>query len=111
MRDEIWADALADYEAGERWWFTRDEDKEREVDAQQYQVEDIWCSSVSEWIDDVRGGAESFTTADVLGALGIDIGRRTAKDATRARRVLVSLGWVERASPAGFRGLRVWQRI
>jgi predicted P-loop ATPase len=110
MRDEIWADALADYEAGERWWFTRDEDKEREVDAQQYQVEDIWCSSVSEWIDEVRGGAESFTTADVLGALGIDIGRRTAKDATRARRVLVSLGWVERASPAGFRGQRVWQR-
>lgn len=110
MRDEIWADALADYEAGERWWFTRDEDKERELDAQQYQVEDIWCPSVAEWIDEVRGGAESFTTADVLGALGIDIGRRTAKDATRARRVLVSLGWVERASPAGFRGQRVWQR-
>jgi len=110
MRDEIWADALADYEAGERWWFTRDEDKEREVDAQQYQVEDIWCPSVAEWIDEVRGGAESFTTADVLGALGIDIGRRTAKDATRARRLLVSLGWVERASPAGFRGKRVWQR-
>jgi hypothetical protein len=110
MRDEIWADALADYEAGERWWFSRDEDKEREVDARQYQVEDIWCSSVAEWIDEVRGGAENFTTSDALGGLGIDVGRRTAKDATRARSVLVRLGWVEKASPAGFRGLRVWRK-
>ena len=110
MRDEVWADALADYEAGERWWFNRDEDKEREEDAQQYQVEDVWCSALSEWIDGVLGGAENFTTSDALGALGIDVGRRTAKDATRARSVLVRLGWVEKASPAGFRGLRVWRR-
>lgn len=110
MRDEVWADALADYEAGERWWFNRDEDKEREEDAQQYQVEDVWCSALLEWIDGVLGGAENFTTSDALGALGIDVGRRTAKDATRARSVLVRLGWVEKASPAGFRGLRVWRR-
>ena len=110
MRDEVWADALADYEAGERWWFNRDEDREREEDAQQYQVEDVWCSALSEWIDDVLGGAENFTTSAALGALGIDVGRRTAKDATRARSVLVRLGWVEKASPAGFRGLRVWRR-
>jgi putative DNA primase/helicase len=110
MRDEVWADALADYEAGERWWFNRDEDKEREEDAQQYQVEDVWCSALSEWIDGVLGGAENFTTSDALGALGIDVGRRTAKDATRARSVLVRLGWAEKASPAGFRGLRVWRR-
>jgi hypothetical protein len=110
MRDEVWADALADYEAGERWWFNRDEDKEREEDARQYQVEDVWCSALSEWIDGVLGGAENFTTSDALGALGIDVGRRTAKDATRARSVLVRLGWVEKASPAGFRGLRVWRK-
>ena len=110
MRDEVWADALADYEAGERFWFDRDEDKEREEDAQQYQVEDVWCSALSEWIDGVMSGAENFTTSDALGALGIDVGRRTAKDATRARSVLVRLGWVEKASPAGFRGLRVWRR-
>lgn len=110
MRDEVWADALADYEAGERWWFNREEDKEREEDAQQYQVEDVWCSALSEWIDGVLGGAENFTTSDALGALGIDVGRRTAKDATRARSVLVRLGWAEKASPAGFRGLRVWRR-
>ena len=76
MRDEVWADALADYEAGERFWFDRDEDKEREEDAQQYQVEDVWCSALSEWIDGVMSGAENFTTSDALGALGIDAQRQ-----------------------------------
>lgn len=110
MRDEVWADALDAYEAGERWWFDRSEDKVREEDAQQYQIEDVWTASVAEWIDATVGEVGNFTTADVLGGIGIDVARRTAKESSRVRAVLVRLGWVEKASPAGFRGLRVWQR-
>ena len=110
MRDEVWADALDAYEAGERWWFDRSEDVARETDAQQYQIEDVWTASVADWIDATVGPVGSFTTADVLGGIGLDVAKRTAKESSRVRAVLVRLGWVERASPAGFRGLRVWQR-
>lgn len=110
MRDQVWADALDAYEAGEVWWFDRSEDEVREEDAKQYQIEDVWFPTIAEWLEGVADPAGNFTTADVLSAIGIDIQRRTAKEAGRVRSVLVQLGWCEKASPAGFRGLRVWRR-
>jgi putative DNA primase/helicase len=110
LRDAVWADALEAYEAGEVWWFTREEDKVREEDAQQYQIEDSWTSPVGAYVEN-EGPLATFSTSDVLNAIGLDIGQRTATASSRVRAILVRMGWVEKASPAGFRGLRVWRRV
>ena len=109
LRDAVWADALEAYEGGEVWWFTREEDKVREEDAQQYQIEDSWTSPVGAYVEN-EGVLATFSTSDVLNAIGLDIGQRTAAASSRVRAILVRMGWVEKASPAGFRGLRVWRR-
>ena len=109
LRDVVWADALESYEAGEVWWFTREEDKVREEDAQQYQIEDSWTSPVGAYVEN-EGALATFSTSDVLNAIGLDIGQRTAAASSRVRAILVRMGWVEKASPAGFRGLRVWRK-
>jgi predicted P-loop ATPase len=109
LRDAVWADALSAYEAGEVWWFTREEDKVREEDAQQYQIEDSWTSPVGAYVEN-EGVLATFSTSDVLNAIGLDIGQRTAAASSRVRAILVRMGWVEKASPAGFRGLRVWRK-
>ena len=110
MRDEAWAWALDQYEAGERWWFDRDEDEVREVDASQYQIEDVWQESVSAWLEKGSALLGNFTTREALIGLGVEEKDHTAKDAGRMRAILVRLGWIEKCSPAGFRGKRVWQR-
>jgi len=109
LRDQAWAWALAEYEAGTKWWLERDEDAERERDAEQYQIDDPWQESVAGWL---IAGHTNFTTRDALtGALKMEEKDHTTRDASRIRAVLVRLGWAEKPSPAGFRGKRVWQPI
>ena len=110
LRDRAWAWALAEYEAGERWWFDRAEDIAREEDAQQYQIEDPWHESVGDWLTQGAALSENFTTGAVLAGIGLDINQRGQREASRVRAILVRLGWIEKASPAGFRGQRVWRR-
>ena len=110
LRDEAWAWALQQYEAGERWWLERDEDEAREADAEQYQVEDVWQDSVSAWLEKGSSMLGNFTTREALIGLGVEEKDHTPKDAGRMRAILVRLGWSEKCSPAGFRGKRVWQR-
>jgi len=110
MRDEAWAWALQQYEAGEKWWFDRDEDEAREEDARQYHIEDVWTESVAAWLEKGSALLGNFTTREALIGLGVEEKDHTSKDAARIRAILVRLGWVEKCSPAGFRGKRVWQR-
>lgn len=110
VRDEAWAWALQQYEAGERWWLNREEDEVREEDAAQYQIEDVWQESVSAWLEKGSALLGNFTTREALIGLGLEEKDHTAKDAGRMRAILVRLGWIEKCSPAGFRGKRVWQR-
>jgi putative DNA primase/helicase len=109
LRDAVWADALESYEQGEVWHFNREEDKLREEDAQQYQIEDSWMSPVADYVTN-QGNMATFSTADVFNAIGVDIGHRTGRDSARIRAILVRLEWVEKASPTGYRGLRVWRK-
>jgi putative DNA primase/helicase len=109
LRDAVWADALESYEQGEVWHFNREEDKLREEDAQQYQIEDSWMSPVADYVAN-QGNMATFSTADVFNAIGVDIGHRTGRDSARIRAILVRLEWVEKASPTGYRGLRVWRK-
>lgn len=111
MRDAVWAEAQELYEAREPWWFERQADEFWQDEAVEYAEEDDWQEDVERWIHgDGMGRRSNFTSAAVLtGALKLEAAQRNRVAAGRVRAILTRLGFEELASPAGFRGLRIWR--
>ena len=102
-RDQLWAEAVAAYRAGEPWWLSADEEQRREEGAERHRLRDPWEAVVekylaTKWRADVAADASRrfLTTALVL-ERAIDV---PAKDRTRAHEMRV--GEVMRA--LGYRG-------
>jgi predicted P-loop ATPase len=90
VRDQLWAEALCAYEAGEPWWFDHQLETMREAANQDYQEEDPWLEPVTLYSQ----GRTQVTSAEVLTyALKIETGRQTRADQMRISRVLVTAGW------------------
>lgn len=119
LRGRIWAEALADYEAGERWWFDRDEEAVRADENERYRVLDDWTAPIEAWLarapedgtwTQTPGALGNFTRAAVLAGIGIPPGQWDQRATRRVAAILRRLSWVEVASPSGHRGARVWRR-
>lgn len=114
-RDQLFAEAVAAFKAGEPWWLDRDFEAEHAapVQAAAY-VSDSWADDVSRWlegtVDEFGGEAaprEEVTVSEVLsGALGILPGRHTPADQMRAGNVLKELGWTKHHTRRG----NIWRR-
>jgi len=94
-RDQLWAEAVARYRAGERWWL---DTAELTLAAEQEQADryegDAWEGPISTWIE----GRDSVSIEDIL---------MMCLDKTRVARCLRVLGW-ERHK-AGPRTRREWR--
>ena len=115
-RDQLFAEAVAAFKAGEPWWLDRDFEAEHAapVQAAAY-VSDSWADDVSQWLEetvDDFGGETApraeVTVSEVLsGALGILPGRHTRADQNRAGAVLRELGWAVHKT----KRRNVWRRV
>jgi hypothetical protein len=87
-RDQIFAEALAQYRAGRDWYSVPHEDAAREVANRR---------ADDPWEDVLRGSlaeTRTYTSSDILGGpLGIEVGKQSTKDARRLSGVMVALGW------------------
>lgn len=92
-RDQLWAEAVAAYDAGEPWWFTDQADEvARERANQQFQEHDSWEDPISAYLSSPLFATTTMT--EVLeGALKIDIARHDRASQMRAARILKQLGW------------------
>jgi putative DNA primase/helicase len=94
-RDQLWAEAVARYDSGERWYADTAELRalcEAEQDARR--TEDAWVSAVRIWIDRRVDHSAGYSTFEVLTeALEIEPGRVTKSDSMRAANVLHDLGF------------------
>jgi predicted P-loop ATPase len=104
-RDQLWAEAVALYNAREPWWLT-DEALLLEAHGQQEErhQDDPW----HEFIANYCAAAEDVAVAEILEALGIDRARWTQADQNRVARCLVRLGWerYQKRRPSGGRSKR-----
>jgi predicted P-loop ATPase len=106
--DQIWAQTVAEYDAGKIWWLEGDVQRTA-VEQQADRVErDVWEDFIREW----REGADArpFTTQEALGKLP---GAKTAAELTqidknRMGRVLRTLGYVLRSSHRDGRNGHYW---
>lgn len=63
-RDQLWAEAVALLESGERWWLEANEDLVREERAERHRVSDPWEPVLREWIR--QQPQNEHTSAEVL---------------------------------------------
>jgi predicted P-loop ATPase len=90
-RDQLWAEAVVAYRAGEPWWLT---DAGIVADAEQEQLEryvgDPWDGVIAKFIE-----FRTMVTMDEIlqDALHIETSRLTQVDQNRAARCLKSIGW------------------
>jgi predicted P-loop ATPase len=89
-RDQLWAEAVALYNAGEPWWLTNEAllVEAREQQEHRYQ-EDPW----QEFIAKYCATAGDVSVAELLEALGVERERWGQVEQNRVARCLVKLGW------------------
>jgi putative DNA primase/helicase len=106
-RDQLWAEAVRAYKAGERWHLTQEEDALREADAGKYQHADPWQEAVAGWL--TRNPGPCTATDVLLGALEKRPGDITRADEMRVATAMQALGRVRRRIAEG--GVRSWRWV
>lgn len=101
-RDQLWAEAMAAYDAGERWHLSHEEADAQEADAQRYRQADPWEEIVAAWTQ----GRRVVTTSEVLAAIGRRPEDATRGDEMRVAAILASLGRTR--AKVGGEGTRRW---
>jgi predicted P-loop ATPase len=104
-RDQLFAEAVHLYHAGEQWWPERDFEREYIQPHQKQRYEaDAWEQPIVEWL----AGRFDVTVGEVASqALQIDKGRLGTTEQRRIAAVLENLGW-ERGKASN--GRRPWRR-
>lgn len=110
-RDQLFAEAMDAFNAGEEWWLDREFESEHAKPVQAAaNVEDSWARNIANWLDKpvIDGQDENprpknqTTVSEVLSdALGIDSGRQDRGAQNRAGAVLKTLGWIKQHTNAG----------
>jgi hypothetical protein len=110
-RDQLWAEAVAAFAAGERWWLDDADEVEREVVAERYQLDDPWELTITRWLESPSAKKEPITSARVLSeALALEAQNQTQAAMNRVGRVLRALGWDNPLQRFGEgRRVRVWR--
>jgi predicted P-loop ATPase len=103
-RDQLWAEAVAAFKAGETWWLGTEDLLALATQQEAFQATDAWDGQVLE-----LAMAGDFTTADVLRhALKKEVGSWTKADEMRVAKILRRAGF-ELTKLHG--GRRVWRRV
>lgn len=107
-RDQLWAEAMARYQSGEKWWVTPEDRPFFEPEQESRFNEDVWLPDVQAWLNaDVQLTKNHFTLADIFdGALQVDPAHMDQQKQNRLVGILKRLGWRKRRR--GGRDSRVW---
>jgi predicted P-loop ATPase len=95
VRDQLWAEAVCAYEAGEEWWLSHESEQERERLNQEFQSEDPWQEPIEQALS-ARPIARVSVAEILRDILKIDTGRHDQWSQVRVARILNALGWKRR---------------
>jgi predicted P-loop ATPase len=94
-RDQLWAEALAAYEAGAKWWLDEPELIAEALEEQRGRYEDDpWQESVIKFAEQEADTADgSVTIAQILLRIGVELQNQDQGKRNRVARCLKSAGW------------------
>lgn len=102
-RDQLFAEAVHRFNAGESWWDVPVIDQQEEVEKRR--DIDVWEPKIEDWLL----GRYRVTTQDILNdCLRIDISRQDQLCQKRVARVMRGLGWLNVVSKDNGRSFRTW---
>lgn len=107
-RDQLWAEAVAAYRAGEPWWLGAEAAEAQSAAAEAFRTVDPWEPAVAEWLATAEG---HVTTTRILGAVtGLDLGKVGGREDQRVAAIMRRLGWSRRVARVGGVVTRIWER-
>jgi predicted P-loop ATPase len=90
-RDQLWAEALAAYKAGEKWWLDADTEKVAAEAQAERRITDVWEETLLEW---AGRQLTPFTIAEALaGAVRVPIEKQDRSAQMRVAAMLKANGW------------------
>ncbi len=93
IRDQLWAEAVFCYDAGDLWWVTRDEATLFAEEQDERFVVDEWETPILTWLEESQIG-ETTTGSEILTqALKLDPGHWGKPEQMRVGAILHRLGW------------------
>jgi len=111
-RDQLWAEAVHRYKAGEKWWLddTELEDIAREEQAKRFKGS-VYLETIRQYLE--RNSTEAVSIDDILEELGIPTESRHQMHQNEAARALQHLGWQRRRVTDTIEGKkqRVWRYV
>jgi predicted P-loop ATPase len=111
-RDQLWAEALHYYRAGEHWWLEDDGVLRAAIEEQRGRfIDDVWQEKVIEYAEEEAAlpssnPRESASIAEILCRLGIETARQDQTAANRVARCLKAAGWEKKRQRLAGEGLR-----
>lgn len=91
-RDQLWGEAVAAYLAGEKWYFTREEETENAKNNEKFEVNDVWQILVEEWLH--KHKQPVYAEALLQFHLSIPPERMSEVNANRIGECIKRAGWV-----------------
>ena len=92
-RDQLWAEAVAMFDAGETWWMSRDVSEAAAEEADARYVRDPWEATVERLLRSPVHQANGVTNEDCLAACGLDVALRNKGHSIRMGNILKRMGW------------------
>jgi len=96
-REQIWAEAVTLYRAGEHWWLDRADEGAAAAVVATRAADDPWAADVLRVVD----GLSEVSTRDVFRRLDIALERRGKAEAMRITGILTRAGWTREGSFTG----------
>lgn len=112
-RDQLWAEALTAYRAGEKWWIDEDQASLVAPEQEARRDDDVWEPRIKRWLDDPerRMSKPFFTSDDALTmAIGLDAKMQKHSDKIRVAKILKLLGCKDHVHKNGIHG-RSWEYL
>lgn len=92
-RDQIWAEAVHRYRAGEPWYLTGELERLADAEAQARVAHDPWMPLVAEILSSRLAMYAEVTPGEVLAVMDLAERDRTKNNAVRVGQILRDLGW------------------
>ncbi|WP_070413140.1 VapE domain-containing protein [Pseudomonas lundensis] len=109
MRDQLWAEAMFCYEAGEIWWVNRDETAMFSEAQDERFVVDEWEGPILNWLEESQIGETTSGSEVLASALKLDFGHWGKPEQMRVGAIMHRLGWRRVRLPALAKsGQRPW---
>jgi putative DNA primase/helicase len=109
IRDQLWAEAMFCYEAGDIWWVTPDEAPTFAEAQEERFVVDEWEGPILSWLEESQIGETTSGSEVLTNALKLDFGHWGKPEQMRVGAIMHRLGWRRTRMPALVKsGQRPW---